>query len=142
MVHGHYAASHNFAPHTYCHNAPFPSAQAIGALAAWRSQPPPTFLSSFTAHIQPRLPLYGAADLHLLLGSLAALGFLPQRDWVVSWLAAAQPQLRYFGPQGIINATRCFSVWQLRPPKEFMQARAMPHNVHTCCRLNPQTLSK
>ncbi len=68
--------------------------QVIGALACWPHPPPQPFLVSYAAAVQLRLTQYGPASLHLLLGSLAALGFLPQRGWLAAWLSCARPKLR------------------------------------------------
>ena len=71
----------------------------LGALATCRIQPQAAYLQQHVARIQTRLDKYNAANLHLLLGSLADLGYLPSRELIAAWLSHARPQLRYFGPQ-------------------------------------------
>lgn len=95
--------------------------QVIGALVSCSQSNTQDFVLSYVSSIESRLTRYNHACLHLLLRSLASLGYLPQRTWLLTWIECARPKLRYFGALGILNVVRSFSSWQLRPSKEFMQ---------------------
>jgi hypothetical protein len=87
-----------------------------------------------------QLPSYAAADVAVLLHSLALLGFLPDAAWVEAFFAATQQHLAAAQPVDVTQLLWACARLQLLPPPAW-RAAAMQRSLHLLPACQPSELA-